>query len=70
MSDVIATEFLPKALCKVCGLEKIKVYVKLHKGGTCHYTNELGSSWHGRCCPDCRRVYKKEKYGLKKPVGI
>lgn len=59
---------LPKATCKVCSLEKVKVYVKLQKGGTCFYVNENGSGWHGKVCPDCRRVYKKEKYGKKMPV--
>lgn len=60
-------ENLPKALCKVCNEQKIKVYVKQHKGGSNHYVNELGSSWHGRCCPDCRRDYKRVTYGFKKP---
>ena len=45
--------------CKECGEEKVKTPVS--KGDYTRFVDENNRLWNGRICPDCYKVYNRER---------
>lgn len=48
-----------KAVCKKCGLEKVKVWTGKRNGHSKRYVDEAGGNWSGRTCPPCELSFIK-----------
>lgn len=51
-------------ICKTCNIDKIKEPVI--KGEVTRFVNESGQVWNGKVCPQCYRVYNRERMRKKR----
>jgi predicted secreted protein len=50
--------------CKVCNQEKTKTPVS--RGNCTRFVDENNRLWNGRVCPDCYKIYNKERMRFKR----
>lgn len=53
-------------VCKACGQEKTAIQKGLRKNGSYNYVDESDRVWFNKRCPDCAKLYWKEKNSTHK----
>ena len=51
-------------ICKICKEDKPKQ--PIIRNCTTRFVDEKGKLWNGKSCPDCYRIYNKERMRLKR----
>jgi len=50
--------------CKICKQDKIKNPIT--RGSSTRFINENNKLWNGKTCPDCYKIYNRERMRLKR----
>lgn len=46
-------------ICKICKIDKLKQHIT--KGDHVRFIDELNRVWNGKVCPDCYKIYNKQR---------
>jgi len=50
--------------CKICNEDKPKIPES--RGSVTRFVDESGQLWNGKVCPDCYRIYNRERMKLSR----
>lgn len=55
-------------VCKICKKDLVKEPIS--RGNHTRFVDENGKLWNGKVCPDCYKIYNRERMRIKRKTKV